>query len=315
MFRVPGAPRPPDAESIGQKAAKPASAAAIASHKPDRIHGHGAQGAIVLVEQRDAIGFENRVDLILVVGNQLVERALPILVRMAHAHHDPVLQLRPVLLLHERRDGNGIARLGGVVAGQGTPKQGDVDVALLEVRHHLLRRRIESRVHHQCVRLDLRQEPARGEIGDGGRACDDTDPRRLQPRILKRIETLERPTLFVSRHVSSAVIGVGRLDDVVALGNTEHDVAAMRVQGVADKPGRVGIERVGDALAELFGEQLCDLVFKSLARLVRERQIARICAGAKHVRVDEFDRSVLIVLGPAAAGPDHAGKAGEGERS
>ena len=64
----------------------------------------------------------------------------------------------------------------------------------------------------------------------------------------------------------------------------------MGVEGVADEAGRVGIERIGDRLAELAGEKLGDLVLETFACLVGERKGVRIRAGAKDMRVDEFDR-------------------------
>ena len=78
----------------------------------------------------------------------------------------------------------------------------------------------------------------------------------------------------------------------------------MGVERVADEAGRVRIECVGDRLAELAREKLGDLVLETFAGLVGEREIARIRAGAKHMRVDEFDR----VFGFAPARPRRLGE-------
>ena len=64
----------------------------------------------------------------------------------------------------------------------------------------------------------------------------------------------------------------------------------MGVQRVADEAGRVRIEGVGDRLAELAGEKLGDLVLETFAGLVGERKGVRVRAGAKDMRIDEFDR-------------------------
>ena len=64
----------------------------------------------------------------------------------------------------------------------------------------------------------------------------------------------------------------------------------MGVQRIADEAGRVRIEGVGDRLAELAGEKLGDLVLETFAGLIRERQIARVRAGPKDMRIDQLDR-------------------------
>ena len=78
----------------------------------------------------------------------------------------------------------------------------------------------------------------------------------------------------------------------------------MGVQRVADEAGRVGIERVGDRLAEFVSEKFGDLVFEAFAGLVGERKIVRIRAGSKDVRVDEFDRAFRVLRARAARESD-----------
>ena len=108
-------------------------------------------------------------------------------------------------------------------------------------------------------------------------------------------QVLQGTVLAIGGDVARPIIGIGRLNDVVALGDSQDDVATMRVQRVADEAGRVGIEGVGDRFAELAREELGDLVFETFAGLVGEGKIARIGAGAKDVRVDEFDRAFRIL--------------------
>ena len=134
------------------------------------------------------------------------------------------------------------------------------------------------------------EQPVRGEIGRGRRSRDDADPRGLQPRVAERIQAFERPSLAIGGGVGRSIIGAGRLDEVVALRDPQDDVAAMRVQGIANKAGRVGIESIGDAFAQLAREKVGDLVLEALAGLVGEREVARIRAGAEHMRIDQFDR-------------------------
>ena len=74
----------------------------------------------------------------------------------------------------------------------------------------------------------------------------------------------------------------------------------MGVQRVANEAGGVGIKRVRDRLAEFVREKLGDLVFETFAGFVRERQIVRVRAGPKDVRIDQFDRAFRILRARAA---------------
>ena len=117
---------------------------------------------------------------------------------------------------------------------------------------------------------------------------------------LERLQPLQGTILAIRGGVARSIIGVGRLNDVVALSNSQHDVATMGVQRVADEARRVGIERVGDRLAEFVSEKFGDLVFEALAGLVGERKIARVRAGPEDVRVDQLDRAFRILRASAA---------------
>ena len=99
--------------------------------------------------------------------------------------------------------------------------------------------------------------------------------------------------------VARSVVGIGRLNDVGALSDPQDDIAAMSVQRLADEARGVGIECVGDRLAELMSEKFGDLVFETFAGLVGERKIARVCAGAENVRIDQFDRALRILRSAA----------------
>jgi hypothetical protein len=52
-------------------------------------------------------------------------------------------------------------------------------------------------------------------------------------------------------------------------------------------------------------EKFSDLVFETLACLIREREIVRVCASAENVRVDQLDRA-FRVLRTCAAWDGHA---------
>ena len=150
--------------------------------------------------------------------------------------------------------------------------------------------------------------PEQSVLGQQGRrrgARDNADPRRFQTRIAEGLQTLQGTILAIRGDIARSIIGVGRLNDVVALSDSQDDVATMRVQRVADEARRVGIERVLDRLAEFVSEKFGDLVFETLAGLVGERKIVRVGAGAEDVRVDQLDRAFCI-LRAGAAGKGHS---------
>ena len=133
--------------------------------------------------------------------------------------------------------------------------------------------------------------PLFGQIGRRRRAGDDADLRGLEARVAQRIRGPRAVRPCVGGDIGCAVIGIVGCTMSSPSGDAHDDVAALRVERVADEAGRVGIERVGDDLAELVGEQFGDLVLEAFARLVGERQVARVGAGPKHMRIDELHRA------------------------
>src|SRR5262245_16525811 len=81
------APDSPDA-AIEVSFIEPSAGLASHRHRGATIPSPGGGG----LQQRDAIAHENLVDLRLVAANPLIERALPLLVREAHAHRHLVVK-------------------------------------------------------------------------------------------------------------------------------------------------------------------------------------------------------------------------------
>src|SRR6266498_108934 len=84
--------------------------------------------------------------------------------------------------------------------------------------------------------------------------------------------------------------------DVIALRKPHDDVALVGAERVAHESGRLRIPDIGQALAELLGEEFSELVLEAFALLVRERHVARIGADAEHLGIDQLDRKLLALL-------------------
>src|ERR1700722_9943851 len=82
----------------------------------------GRDRLVALIKQGNAIGAQDRLNFALILGDQLVQVALPVLIGMSHPHGDPVDHSRAALFLREPHDrGRGFS-LRGVVAGEGPPE-------------------------------------------------------------------------------------------------------------------------------------------------------------------------------------------------
>src|SRR5438128_11266983 len=88
-----------------------------------------ADRLVVLVEQGNAVVEQDLVDRGLVLLDQTIKLTLPVLVRAPHTHADAEDELRPGLLLHERRDMKRRVRLPRIKAGHRSPEHAGVDVA------------------------------------------------------------------------------------------------------------------------------------------------------------------------------------------
>ena len=123
---------------------------------------------------------------LLILRDQLVEGALPILIGMPHPHDDPINHTGVALLLHERNHRGRSLRLRRVIARDRTPEQRDIDVAMVQVFHHLMGRQIIARVDDQRVGFDPAKQFVFGQQGRRRRARNDADPRCFQARIAER---------------------------------------------------------------------------------------------------------------------------------
>ncbi len=88
--------------------------------------------------------------------------------------------------------------------------------------------------------------------------------------------------------IGGAVIGIGYLGKVVSLRETHDDVAFMGVQRVAHEARRTGIPGVGNLFIKLLREEFRELVFEPFPSLVRERQVSRVGADTKDMRIDKL---------------------------
>ena len=117
----------------------------------------------------------------------------------------------------------------------------------------------------------------------------------LQSRIVERFYAVEFRAGARDDGVGRAVIGIGGLHQVIALRHAEDDVAKMRIERVAHEAGRARIIGIGEALAELLGEEFGDLVLEAFALIVGKGKIVRIGAHAQRLGIDEFDRTLVVV--------------------
>ena len=94
------------------------------------------------------------------------------------------------------------------------------------------------------------------------------------------------------QRIGRAVIGIGALNEIVALRKAHDDIAAMRAERHPHEAGRLREVHVVELLLQLLGEQFGELVLESLALLVGERHVARIGADPQHLGIDQLDRQI-----------------------
>jgi hypothetical protein len=114
----------------------------------------------------------------------------------------------------------------------------------------------------------------------------------FQACVSQRRYLIKAAALLGDQCVGGAVIGIGALDQIVALRIAHDHVATMRGERHPDKAGGLRKVRIVDLLLKLLGEQFGKLVLKPFAFLIGERQIARVGAHPQHLGIDEFDRQI-----------------------
>ena len=123
-------------------------------------------------------------------------------------------------------------------------------------------------------------------------------------RASPSVVTSSRPLPWLGdQRVGGAVIGIGALDQVVALRIAHDDVATMRGERHPNEAGCLRKVRIVQLLLKLLGEQFGELVLEPLALLIRERQIARVGAYSQHLGIDELDRQIGAAITVCACGP------------
>ena len=92
------------------------------------------------------------------------------------------------------------------------------------------------------------------------------------------------------QRVGRPVVGIGVLDQFVALRIAHDDVALVGAERVAHEAGHLREIRVGHASsAELGASNSASLFSMPFSGLVGERHVVGVGADAQHVRVDQFD--------------------------
>src|SRR3982074_791211 len=109
-------------------------------------------------------------------------------------------------------------------------------------------------------------------------------------------------------------MGFDALDKVVTLRKAHDDVATMGGKRHPNEAARLRKIHIVELLLPLLREKFGELVLKTLALLVRERQIARVRAYAQCFGIDELDRQIggIIGLRPGNIRADKRG--GESEK-
>ena len=122
---------------------------------------------------------------------------------------------------------------------------------VVEIVDHGLRRRIDARVDHQRIWLCIRHQAVDRHVGGGRRAGNDADMLALEPRVFQRVDLVESAARLGDQRIGRAVIGIGALDQFVALRKAHDDIAAMRAERHPHEAGRLREIHVVELLLQL----------------------------------------------------------------
>ena len=114
-----------------------------------------------------------------------------------------------------------------------------------------------------------------------------------------RVEVVEPGAGLDDERVGRAIVGVGALHELVALGKSGDEVAAMGAERVAHEPRRLRIPDIGELLVELRRQQLHDTCSRTL-RLFRWRTEG--CLGSAQTRSTLGSTSSNCSIEPRALG-------------
>ena len=154
----------------------------------------------------------------------------------------------------------------------------------------------DAGIDHQLIRLGVRHQTVDRHVGGRRRAGHDADMLAFQALVFQRRNVFEAAARLGDQRIGGAVIGIGSLNQIVALRKAHDDIATMGPERHPDEAGRLREIHVVQLLVQLLGEQFGELVLESLALLVGERQIVRVGADAQHLGIDEFDRQIAGFL-------------------
>ena len=110
----------------------------------------------------------------------------------------------------------------------------------------------------------------------------------FQALVFQRRDVVKAAARLGDQRVGRAVVGIGALDQIVALRKAHDDVAAMRAKRHPNETGRLRKVHVVELLLQLFREQLGELVLETL-RPSRSRTAN--CAG-RRIPSAPWDRRV-----------------------
>jgi hypothetical protein len=90
----------------------------------------------------------------------------------------------------------------------------------------------------------------------------------FQAAVSQRRDLVKAAALPGDQRVGRPVVGIGALDQIIALRNAHDDVAAMCGKRHPDETGRLRKIHIGQFFLQLFREQLAELVLETLTLLV-----------------------------------------------
>src|SRR4029077_637551 len=112
----------------------------------------------------------------------------------------------------------------------------------------------------------------------------------LETIVAKRCDVLQPAARLGNQRISRAIIGIGALDELIALGDPHNDVATVSSQSHSNEAGRLWKVHVVKFLLKLFGEQFGELVLTSFAHLVGKWEIAGVSANPQDPGIDQLNR-------------------------
>ncbi len=198
---------------------------------------------VAVVEERHAVVQQHFVDGALVLRDGAVEQPLPLLIGVTHPHRDAISEPRSHGLLDQRHHRDRRSRVPRAIAGHRPPQHTGIDLAADQVLHHVGGGGRDAGIDHQWIWFGLCHQAMGDQMVGWRRPGDDADAPLLEPRIAQRVGAVEATALLEEQRVDRAVIWVGDLHQIVALGRAHDQVATMRAECIAHKARRLRVPR------------------------------------------------------------------------